>query len=508
MYCWKCGKELSEGSKFCSHCGAELSAAVPEGAFQKSPEAKRTDYRAFIVIGVIVLLILMAVTIVIGMVSSAEKAVPVPTPTAAVETATPTPTETPVPAPTATPRPKFVSPEQYAMENGLVWPGDEPADYELDYNSFMEQYSDDSSLYSIIGDTVSAWNENKPRNTNYNDLVRCYRNTYMAARADGQSDLEAHALALEETGIDKYILGEEEYTQFIYDSVIEAGVSDYDASRFAEQESMTWDTAWDAYKYSRDIGRNHERAIDSVKSRFNSDFSSRYTRVAEYERQGLSPNAIEEELFACLQFWYESDGNLETVAPEGILAEDRLEEFRAYQNAVHSSAGSGMSWEDAIASANAQYDTGVSSVPIQPENGKIFKMPSHKGDCPFSVSTDTAYSYYVYLEYQDAPLNSYDKRTSKGSSHLPQDDVAFFVRPGATVEIDVPVGVYKLYYATGETWYGVTELFGENTVYSSSDELLEFYTDSTTAYGNTLELWAQYGGNFETVLIAENEFPS
>lgn len=167
-----------------------------------------------------------------------------------------------------------------------------------------------------------------------------------------------------------------------------------------------------------------------------------------------------------------------------------------------------MSWEDAIASANAQYDTGVSSVPIQPENGKIFKMPSHKGDCPFSVSTDTAYSYYVYLEYQDAPLNSYDKRTSKGSSHLPQDDVAFFVRPGATVEIDVPVGVYKLYYATGETWYGVTELFGENTVYSSSDELLEFYTDSTTAYGNTLELWAQYGGNFETVLIAENEFPS
>lgn len=75
------------------------------------------------------------------------------------------------------------------------------------------------------------------------------------------------------------------------------------------------------------------------------------------------------------------------------------------------------------------------------------------------------------------------------------------------MSIDVPIGVYKLYYACGETWYGPRDLFGEDTTYSSSSELLKFYDDGTYYMGHTLELWRQSGGNFNTHSIDESDFP-
>ena len=141
----------------------------------------------------------------------------------------------------------------------------------------------------------------------------------------------------------------------------------------------------------------------------------------------------------------------------------------------------------------------------EPENGHVFLSPQYMGLCPLSVSVADGSSYYIYLQYMHAPENSYNSRHETGYGE--GDDLAFYIRSGETVELDVPVGVYKLYYATGDIWCGTQYKFGADTAYFSSDDLLDFYTTADTAYGVTLELWAQYNGNFETDEISESAFP-
>lgn len=308
MFCWKCGKEIPDESLFCSYCGAETKN---RGNKDGEPiQKKQQDYRAFVAIGLIILLLLAAATILIGTLSNREKAdtaaeTPLPaegSPTAAESPApaeTPAPTE--IPEPTETSRPRFISPEQYARENGLDWP---EGDYDPEYthSDFIDEYyGDEPSIWRIIKDTVQFW-DNKE---NSYDEVTAYAEAYMQARAEGKSDMEAHEIGLEETGIDRRILGKEEYVQYIYDSAISAGVSEYDAEEFMEQEKLTWDTAWSVYKYARDNGSGHEQAIGSVDWKFLSDGGQSWMRMYEYKEQGMDRDLIKDKLYSCLQYWYE-----------------------------------------------------------------------------------------------------------------------------------------------------------------------------------------------------------
>ena len=317
MFCWKCGKEIPDEALFCSYCGTEVKSTGTIKA-DVGPGEKR-DYRAFVAIGLIILLLLAAATILIGALSNREKAdtaaeTPLPSEGSSTAAESPAPTETPaptkIPEPTETPRPRFISPEQYARENGLDWP---EGDYDPEYthSDFIDEYyGDEPSIWRIIKDTVQFW-DNKE---NSYDEVTAYAEAYMQARADGKSDLEAHEIGLEETGIDRRILGKEEYGQFIYDSAISAGVSEYDAEEFMEQEKLTWDTAWDAYKYARDNGSSHEQAIGSVdwKCFANVAESSNMDRYAKYLEQGMTADDSAakvwdetDKLYELLQYWYE-----------------------------------------------------------------------------------------------------------------------------------------------------------------------------------------------------------
>ena len=320
MFCWKCGKEIPDESLFCSYCGAETKN---RGNKDGEPiQKKQQDYRAFVAIGLIILLLLAAATILIGTLSNREKAdtaaeTPLPaegSPTAAESPApaeTPAPTE--IPEPTETPRPRFISPEQYARENGLDWPADGSDAWGNKKNVWSEGFNTLNTITKI----VRSW-DNSFLSSYLTDEDYTYANLYMQARADGKSDLEAHEIGLEETGIDRRILGKEEYVQYIYDSAISAGVSEYDAEEFMEQEKLTWDAAWNVYKYARDTGSSHEQAIGSVEWRCFSNvncegYSSSLERKQKYIEAGMSSAEAEElvygeerdKLYSCLQYWYE-----------------------------------------------------------------------------------------------------------------------------------------------------------------------------------------------------------
>ena len=45
-----------------------------------------------------------------------------------------------------------------------------------------------------------------------------------------------------------------------------------------------------------------------------------------------------------------------------------------------------------------------------------------------------------------------------------------FLRPGDSVNLKIPEGVYTVHYASGSTWYGTEETFGETGDYTASDE--------------------------------------
>lgn len=314
MFCWKCGKEIPDEALFCSYCGAETKN---RGNKDGEPiQKKQQDYRAFVAIGLIILLLLAAATILIGTLSNREKAdtvaeTPLPaegSPTAAESPApaeTPAPTE--IPEPTETPRPRFISPEQYARENGLDW----PADGSDAWGDKRNIESEGNKAWNTSINAAKSWDER----INY-DEVFSYADEYIQARAEGKSDLEAHEIGLEETGIDRRILGKEEYVQYIYDSAISAGVSEYDAEEFMEQEKLTWDAAWNVYKYARDTGSSHEQAVGSVDWRCFSNInteSSSLERKQKYIESGMSQADAEElvysverdKLYSCLQYWYE-----------------------------------------------------------------------------------------------------------------------------------------------------------------------------------------------------------
>lgn len=101
-------------------------------------------------------------------------------------------------------------------------------------------------------------------------------------------------------------------------------------------------------------------------------------------------------------------------------------------------------------------------------------------------------------------------KASYGSSHVVslkttsgEERVSFFVQSGDTVTIGVPNEKLYVYFASGETWYGYGKglMFGEDTVYSKDDEILDFskYTWEYTLHPVT-------NGNFSETPSSENEF--
>ena len=145
-------------------------------------------------------------------------------------------------------------------------------------------------------------------------------------------------------------------------------------------------------------------------------------------------------------------------------------------------------------------------------NGQIIVNSDYKGLCELMVKAGSDSNYYVYLDYQHAPNRSYDDRTVNKKASIPyEDDIAFIVKAGKTVEINVPIGVYKMYYATGNDFYGRDIKFGTDGHYYVADTLMDFYSEVDGDYivynGHEVTLYSVVNGNLDTDPISEKLFP-
>lgn len=89
----------------------------------------------------------------------------------------------------------------------------------------------------------------------------------------------------------------------------------------------------------------------------------------------------------------------------------------------------------------------------------------------------------------------------------PDIEYQIFVKGGRSpIEVNILCGTYSLSYATGSTWYGKNDLFGDETRYYKSDESFRFYHDGRDVCGQSITLYTVPNGNLSVEEISSDEF--
>ena len=81
-----------------------------------------------------------------------------------------------------------------------------------------------------------------------------------------------------------------------------------------------------------------------------------------------------------------------------------------------------------------------------------------------------------------------------------------FLIGGTTTTINVPLGTYEIKWASGSSWMGYDELFGDETSYSVADHLFNFKLTENGVSGYSIILRQIRDGNLRTKKISKNQF--
>lgn len=121
-----------------------------------------------------------------------------------------------------------------------------------------------------------------------------------------------------------------------------------------------------------------------------------------------------------------------------------------------------------------------------PPNGSTARLVNKEPIAPLEIVTKGDSQHY-FLKISDWESN--------------KDVATVFIRGGQTATIKMPLGSYRLKYATGLTWYGPIHLFGKNTSYYKAETRFDFHQIGEQARGWTVELFLQKAGNLRTSKI-------
>lgn len=139
-----------------------------------------------------------------------------------------------------------------------------------------------------------------------------------------------------------------------------------------------------------------------------------------------------------------------------------------------------------------------------PGNGYVFEgITADYESSTLTITTVAPVGHYFILDpirlYCSPFADSFEQ--NRAELHAKYGYIKFYANGESTVEIEIPWGEYKIYYATGENWYGEEELFGNDTIYSKCYRTFTF-TNSTEF---TLRI---PNANLSIEKIDANEFPN
>jgi len=125
-----------------------------------------------------------------------------------------------------------------------------------------------------------------------------------------------------------------------------------------------------------------------------------------------------------------------------------------------------------------------------PASGHEYHYSGPKGVAPLRIVVPSAGdNYYVkVVTLENKPIK------------------AVFIRSGDSVKIKIPLGTYRVKYATGDTWYGQKYLFGPTTHATVTESDFDFGVENNRYTGYTIELIKQANGNLHSRDISLDEF--
>lgn len=130
--------------------------------------------------------------------------------------------------------------------------------------------------------------------------------------------------------------------------------------------------------------------------------------------------------------------------------------------------------------------------PVAQQHGLMRNYTGASGVAPLEVRTDADEDYYLKLV--DAVTG--------------QDRLTYFIRGGVPLNVEVPLGSYRMRYASGKVWYGEQALFGPDgrTSYAEAGSVFHFRSDFGRYTGYTVTLIKQVNGNLSTRNISASNF--
>ena len=128
----------------------------------------------------------------------------------------------------------------------------------------------------------------------------------------------------------------------------------------------------------------------------------------------------------------------------------------------------------------------------RPSPGVMWNWTGRPPQAPLEIVTSAGSDYYLKLV----------------DSVTGDEAMGIYVYGGRRIEVDVPLGRYRIRYAAGQTWRGQSNLFGPNglTTYSEAQSVLNFEISGGYINGYTVELINQIGGNLSTRSIGASQF--
>lgn len=129
-------------------------------------------------------------------------------------------------------------------------------------------------------------------------------------------------------------------------------------------------------------------------------------------------------------------------------------------------------------------------LPISGEYQRLYP-PTISAPAPFKISARAATThFFVKLE---------DWRTATPV-------VTAFVRKGEEIAINVPLGEFRLKYASGTNWMGPEALFGPTTSSSQATLPMIFRFEGNQYRGYVLDLTPRISGNLHTAPVGARSF--
>lgn len=122
------------------------------------------------------------------------------------------------------------------------------------------------------------------------------------------------------------------------------------------------------------------------------------------------------------------------------------------------------------------------------------------------LRVSTRKSMLAPLRVQTPPGENYFlKLVELGEKKKPV--LTFFIPGGSSFQMKVPLGTFRLRYASGTNWYGPELLFGPcTTSFFEANADLEFTRAGRQLSGHSIVLIKQIDGNLSTEVVEEKNF--